>query len=616
MSDSEDDCELSRLLKDERELETIETTVDDTIVLPLVTKLRPIPSKTVNDSSIYVDLTTGLRINSLCFTQTEIKSKLSLTKLIRLSQIEQQSQQLPNDWCTLAILANKADIKQAANGSNYSCWRLTDFKTQQQLVTLLVFGDAHKTLWKTTLGSVFLLYNPDVKKGSSLSIHQTKQFCLLGMSPDLGQCKSKTKQGEQCKMYVNRSECEYCTVHAYHLYTHQNKVSSTSRMNLQSTGAFAPKKFLYNQIMDGTCYGGKMYTATTPKHKKSSTAPSTPKSSNERLNDKEKSLLVMLGIEQDPLICVRTENARGMGDTIADIKQIYQTKRMNQSKRIEYDETKRDELPSKLSVSHPLPPSQPTAVSQTNTQNKTAKYVDLSIKPSNEAINTAKQRAIDILKQRLSQKQQNESTTKRNDQSLVLATTTTSNKRSIDSDEINCSKRLKPSSTNENDDENRKQRQRFEDVMNIKSSHANVYDDITLQECFDTLKKKEEIEEKLLKVTERTIKVIVCRLCHYTSYKQSILCKKKQHTVKICDVQQRFFECCDCGQRVFTWNKYPENNCTKCRCTKFNRTSLIRERHGPKLEGEILLLRGEEETFLNSYATYEKLPSVICDTEE
>ncbi|CAF1478927.1 unnamed protein product [Rotaria sp. Silwood1] len=118
--------------------------------------------------------------------------------------------------------------------------------------------------------------------------------------------------------------------------------------------------------------------------------------------------------------------------------------------------------------------------------------------------------------------------------------------------------------------------------------------------------------EKLLQIMERDIKVIICRQCHYTSYKQSILCKQKQHYIKICEIKQKFFECIECHKRIFTWSQYPIENCMNCHSLKgFRRTSLIRERHGTKFEDEILLLRGEEEKFLNSFISYKKLPNII-----
>ncbi|CAF4958879.1 unnamed protein product [Rotaria sp. Silwood1] len=140
-------------------------------------------------------------------------------------------------------------------------------------------------------------------------------------------------------------------------------------------------------------------------------------------------------------------------------------------------------------------------------------------------------------------------------------------KRSNIESNINLSsKRLKISNNNNNNTDSIDQKH-FIDVLNMKSSHSDLYNQMTLNEIFERYKKKENIEEKLLQIMERDIKVIICRQCHYTSYKQSILC--------------------------------------------FRRTSLIRERHGTKIEDEILLLRGEEEKFLNSFVSYEKLPNII-----
>jgi minichromosome maintenance protein 10 len=236
-------------------------------------------------------------------------------------------------------------------------------------------------------------------------------------------------------------------------------------------------------------------------------------------------------------------------------------------------------------------------------------FVDLTKTASSEAINSAKQRAIDILKQRLAQKQ----ITPIKGQSLVSADSTSpsssSKRSSTDVDANHSSKRLKVSNNNNTEPDEQKS---FADIMNMKSSYADLYSQMTLDEIFERYKKKENIEEKLLQIMERDIKVVVCRQCHYTAYKQSVLCKQKQHYVKICEVKQKFFECIECHKRIFTWSQYPVENCTYCHSLKgFRRTALIRERHGAKFEDEILLLRGEEEKFLNSFVTSEKLPNVV-----
>ena len=314
-------------------------------------------------------------------------------------------------------------------------------------------------------------------------------------------------------------------------------------------------------------------------------------------------------------------------DSIADLREIYQAKQAaGKTKRVAYDETRdRDETsisgqirsypygasisPERQSEASPVLPSASQLKLTAKVKSCSPKnFVDLNKSASTEAINSAKQRAIDILKQRLAQKQ----VTPSKNQSLVSADVASpSSKRphpdsSPDSD--GSSKRLKVS-TNITETSNQ---HRFAEIMNMKSSYADLYSQMTLDEIFERHKKKENIEEKLLQVMEREVKVVVCRQCHYTAYKQSVLCKQKQHFVKVSEVKQKFFECIECHKRVFTWSQYPVENCSQCHSLKgFRRTALIRERHGAKFDDEILLLRGEEAKFLNGFASYEKLPSVV-----
>ena len=299
---------------------------------------------------------------------------------------------------------------------------------------------------------------------------------------------------------------------------------------------------------------------------------------------------------------------------MADIREIYQAKQAaGKVKRIVYDETKNRNETNSMShiraypLGAPTSPERKAAASASTARSSSKQFVDLNKSASVEAINSAKQRAIDILKQRLAQKQM---TSAKGESIVVADASSSSSKRShADDDESDgSSKRLKVSNPADDKDN----ASRFTDIMNMKSTYADLYSQMSLDEIFERYKKKENIEEKLLQIMERDIKVVVCRQCQYTAYKQSILCKQKQHFVKICDVKQKFFECVQCSKRVFTWSQYPVDNCTNCHSLKgFRRTALIRERRGAKFDDEILLLRGEEEKFLNSFVTYEKLPGVI-----
>lgn len=213
---------------------------------------------------------------------------------------------MPTEWCTMAVLSSKSDSKQASNGSTYSIWRITDFKTT---INMFLFGDAHQSLWKTNLSSVLLIYDSDAKKPGQLSIKHERNLAILGSNPDLGQCKAKAKSGEQCKMLINRHECEYCVTHAHQIHKNDQRNSNKysggnmSRMNLQSTGSFVPKKFAMLNSGGGGGGGG---ASSSLRKTNESTKPT-----GNALSNKEKSMLVLLGIEDDPLVCVRTQETKG-----------------------------------------------------------------------------------------------------------------------------------------------------------------------------------------------------------------------------------------------------------------------------------------------------------------
>lgn len=221
---------------------------------------------------------------------------------------------MPTEWCTMAVLAHKSDVKQASNGSTYSIWRITDFKVT---INMFLFGDAHQTLWKTTLSSVLLIFDGDTKKSGQLSIKYERNLCILGSNPDLGQCKAKAKSGEQCKILIDRHSCEYCVTHAHQMHKSGQKNNNNnnkfhpgnmSRMNLQSTGSYVPQK--YANLGSGS---GISSSSSSSWSKKTVTKKSneSSKTNGNELNTKEKSMLVMLGIEDDPLICVRSQDTKG-----------------------------------------------------------------------------------------------------------------------------------------------------------------------------------------------------------------------------------------------------------------------------------------------------------------
>ena len=77
--------------------------------------------------------------------------------------------------------------------------------------------------------------------------------------------------------------------------------------------------------------------------------------------------------------------------------------------------------------------------------------------------------------------------------------------------------------------------------------------------------------------------------------------------VKRFEACKRFFECKKCKKRTFAFDKYPKKSCLNCGGSAWERTGMMRERKGPKLDNEKLLIRGQEQTFVGATVSGDQL---------
>ncbi|KAK2495604.1 hypothetical protein MC885_001431, partial [Smutsia gigantea] len=238
---------------------------------------------------VSVETFSGLRLRRPRVSSTEMNKKMTGRKLIRLSQLKQKmaSEKLEDiDWVTFAVIVKKITPQSCNSGKTFSIWRLNDLRDLTQYVSLFLFGEVHKELWKTEQGTVIGLLNANPMKpkdGSEevcLSIDHPQKVLIMGEALDLGTCKAKKKNGEPCTQTVNLNDCESCQ---YHMQAQYKKLSA-KRSDLQSTfsGGRVPKKFarkgtsLRERLcQDGFYYGGvssasfaaSIAAATAPKKK-------------------------------------------------------------------------------------------------------------------------------------------------------------------------------------------------------------------------------------------------------------------------------------------------------------------------------------------------------------
>ncbi|XP_029810187.1 protein MCM10 homolog [Suricata suricatta] len=224
------------------------------------------PAQTV----VSVEAFSGLRLRRPRVSSTEMTKKMVGRKLIRLSQLKEKmaSEKLEEiDWVTFGVILKKITPQSCNSGKTFSIWRLNDLRDLTRYVSLFLFGEVHKQLWKTDQGTVIGLLNAnpmkprDSSEEVSLSVDHPQKILIMGEALDLGTCKAKKKNGQPCTQTVNLKDCEYCQ---YHIQT-QYKRLSARRADLQSTfsGGRIPKKFarkgagLRERLcQDGFYYGG------------------------------------------------------------------------------------------------------------------------------------------------------------------------------------------------------------------------------------------------------------------------------------------------------------------------------------------------------------------------
>ncbi|KAH6927306.1 hypothetical protein HPB50_001605 [Hyalomma asiaticum] len=148
-------------------------------------------------------------------------------------------------------------------------------------------------------------------------------------------------------------------------------------------------------------------------------------------------------------------------------------------------------------------------------------------------------------------------------------------------------------------------KEEVEKLLRQKSSHAHQVDDIEQEQeeqYFSVLEKKEQLEEKMLSVTEIQCDVVSCRKCNYTAQQASDLCKRENHVLKHHKAMKRFFRCKDCSHRTVTFARVPAHSCRKCNGSNYERTSmgkLSRKTYGTRgnddgKDSAALFCRGQE----------------------
>nr|XP_006818837.1 PREDICTED: protein MCM10 homolog [Saccoglossus kowalevskii] len=485
---------------------------------------------------------------------------------------------------------------------------------------------------------------------------------LLGKSKDLGWCKGRRKDGRDCTMFVNKTECEFCQYHVQSAY----KKMSSKRTDLQASYVGPqPRAFkeqmmwlinycIYVHIMPfshhdryvgpqprafkeqmkkGTIfYGGQTYTSQSSSGKKVKKETKTLKnldlSKAKQLQEADKMNMLKIHrlstTESAEFIGVANGNEQfqerlvvptvGSQNLLKHMKTTEETEKVkngliesvsasdlikiHKKDLLERKRAQKRKLSAVTSPNVPLPPMLGRGVGDDQ-------QVFLDFSPPSKS--SAKSRATAFWKSKgpASRDDPNAVGKKITPDKVTQINKRVERDRRLSQDESPPSEqpRKKKKFLGTDLSEIDKHSEEFQNMVKAKSKHSELVHEVEadLQEkYFQELEKKEKLETRATSIMEKVCKVVSCKQCQYTYFSPSERCKKENHSLKWHETKQRYYQCKKCKTRMFTFNMLPTGSCRNCGNTQFERTGMMSERKVPKLESETLLLRGEELKYVST----------------
>uniref|UniRef100_A0A8C8RVU9 Protein MCM10 homolog n=1 Tax=Pelusios castaneus TaxID=367368 RepID=A0A8C8RVU9_9SAUR len=497
-----------------------------------------------------------------------------------------------------------------------------------------------------------------------LSVDHSQKILLLGEALDLGTCKARKKNGDPCTQIVNLNNCEYCQYHVQSQYKRLSSKRADLQSTF-SSGRAPKRIVRKNPSLkerlcqDGFYYGGvssaayaaSVAAAAAPKKKIQTTLSNLVVKGADAIVQETRA---KMGIakrtrpcsdEFKELLAMPTFGARNLSKHLAKadaaggklgpafqsvsasalLKQ--QKQQMLEARKKRSEEIQRflqnttiassPALPSSSGLRSPAPGAEfPKAAKMSTPQTPRlgtgfsegddVLFFDGSPPPApklNGLAEAKKLAAIHKLRakgQTLNKTDPNSVKRKRSDLTDVLEITERVEKNIPSSEAAD---ELEPALKKRQDQLAYLESDEFQKILNAKSKHVGVLKEAEaeMQErYFEPLVKKEQLEETMKSIKEVKCRVVTCKTCKYTYFKLLETCVKENHEYHWHDGVKRFFKC-PCGNRAISLDRLPKKPCSACGLFKWERDGMLKEKKGPKIGGETLLPRGEEQAkFLNS----------------
>ena len=626
-------------------LSTMQTT---SFTSNIINDSSTVSSQRDKDSS--TDPFSGIRITKPLVSSEMMQLRMQGRKMFRLSTLHNKSKKELSDcdWVTIGVIVHKPEPKKSSSGKTYCIWKLNDLQNCDQTVSFFLFGEVYKTHWKVSIGTVVGLLNPSMMDKSekyqsdiAFTINHPQKLMIMGMSTDLGMCKQVKKNGAPCTNVINKMQGDYCTYHVNAAY----KKTCSKRSELNSYTGVTPKSYSNKVLPKGGLffYQGKSYTSIQigSSQQKSQVTVKKLQQQQSRMGKDKLSTMCLQQISADD-----QAKLNKLSDTkqqaFLDLLSTPSLGSMNLVKHLikqeKYDQKGKGGTnsvlvqsitPTELLKQHKMKMQLKKEISAVSApvlgrglQTGLSINLDIVSQPSPKiALTSEKAKQLAILKVQSKgglqktnpnavKKQPHDEKTLEKIKKRVASDLVEEDKngsKSISSSASSSSPSpsslappAKKSKLLGNVDLNSVE---VKKLMNMKSSHIGALTELENEKkemYFSTLEKKEQYEDKMRSITEMKCTLYSCKLCSYTALSVTDRCLKENHPTTKHQGVKRFFQCRKCKTRRIAFTKIPKDPCSECGEYNFERTSMMREKSGPKLESEQLSIRGDETKFLNS----------------
>ncbi|XP_017572318.1 protein MCM10 homolog isoform X1 [Pygocentrus nattereri] len=528
-----------------------------------------------------------------------------------------------------------------------------------------VHTDLWKTDTGTVIGILNpnQMKNKDGSNELCLTVDHPQKVLMLGEAMDFGTCQAKKKNGDSCTQLVNLYECQYCQYHVKAQYKKMS--SKRAELQSSFTGSAPGKKKGKGGLRERLCqsdfhYGGMSSLACAP----SVTAPQPKKQPSIQAvlasipskklaltsgemsgcSDDFKSLMSMptpgalqmkrhLGQFQSAEASASTVQSISAADLLKQQKELHRQRMQARQKRAEeiqkrvLQKTGGTVVPAKPSINSGAlltqkagsevpkgssPPARRLSAPHVPTLGRGFVegediLLDMSLSsppPPSKSLSAAKMAAVRKLQAKgVAIVKDDPNSVKRKRPSSSEITVRVQRSLTSPEDEKTTAEEEEPAQKKRREQLEYIQSEEFQHILNAKSTNSWIMGEVemqAMQDYFEPLVQKEKLEEKMKSIREIKCRAVTCKNCKYTHFKPAERCVEEKHDYHWHDAVKRFFKC-PCGQRKISLARFPSTACSNCGLFKWERDGMLKEKNGPKIGGELLLPRGEEQPkFLNS----------------